>query len=385
MKGIGNITEFIFLAVLYFGACISIYALIQSPAVTLVGIIPVGYLSWKRGLIPGFILAFINWNLTGIVITIVTPKLRSTMSKEAAVTSIVYIGCVVLMGYIGRLSRKLQKEIITRKEAENELKNYQNHLEEIVEQRTRELERTNEQLHQMEKMESIGQLAGGVAHDFNNFINIILGYSKMIAKNKNGDTCSRDNALKIERTAKTASELTSQLLLFARKEEFTQEQIDVNDLVAGIISLLSHGLNKNIVVNSAIEPGLPLITGGRSQIQNALLNLAFNARDAMLNGGTMTFGANSITVSADFIHEQQLTCEPGHYVNLSVADSGTGITETDLKRIFEPFYTTKERGKGTGMGLATVYGIAKSHKGAVHVATEVDKGTTFSLFFPVAA
>jgi two-component system, cell cycle sensor histidine kinase and response regulator CckA len=188
----------------------------------------------------------------------------------------------------------------------------------------------------------------------------------------------------IEKASRSASELTSQLLMFARKEKIQVEEVDINSLIARLIPLVSRSIPKNIAINHIHKPIIPLIQGNATQIQNALLNLALNARDAMEKGGTLTFTTQPIEVTSDYCQEKGITCSTGKYLGVSVTDTGTGIPPDTYHHLFEPFYTTKEKGKGTGMGLAAVYGIAKSHNGVVFAETEIGNGSTFTILFPVS-
>jgi signal transduction histidine kinase len=269
-------------------------------------------------------------------------------------------------------------------QAETLLKKYQNELEERVASRTRELEKANEMLRQAEKMEAIGQLAGGIAHDFSNYLNIILGYSSLLVETLDKKAKENDYAQKIETAAERASELTSQLMTFARKKKFESQIVNINDVVKELLPLFSTSVKNTIAINIVADPKLPMIRGGATQIQNALLNLAVNARDAMGQGGTITFATQAVQVTSDYCRENGISCPPGRYVAVSVSDTGTGIPPEVLSRMFEPFFTTKEEGKGTGMGLAAVYGIAQSHQGAVFAKTKLGKGTTFTMLFPEA-
>jgi signal transduction histidine kinase len=374
---------------LFFVSCIyttllyALFTLLHSSAIALISIVFVSYISWKQGTIAGLTLTAFNFAGNGLTFHILAPELVQSFTVEAATSIGVHIGVAFLLGYFGKLARNLKKEVEVRKQAESLLKKYQNELEERVEARTRELEKTNEKLHQAEKMEAIGQLAGGIAHDFNNYLNIILGYSTLLLDKLDAHSPENDFAQKIEKTAQTASELTSQLLTFARKKKYELQSINVNDLVDELIPLLSRGVKKNITIQHITESEIPLIRGGTAQIQNALLNLALNARDAMENGGTLTFATKTIQVTPEYCRDNGISCKPGSYIGVSVSDTGSGIEPDALNHLFEPFYTTKTEGKGTGMGLAAVYGIAQSHKGAVFAETQVGKGTTFTMLFPV--
>jgi CheY-like chemotaxis protein len=163
------------------------------------------------------------------------------------------------------------------------------------------------------------------------------------------------------------------------------EAVNIHDIIQEIIGLLSHSLKKNIIINQSLNAKIPFIWGGTNQIQNAILNLAINARDAMPDGGTLTFATSSIEIDDDFLKKHEFQIHPGHYVSITITDTGTGMEPDILKHLFEPFVTTKEEGKGTGMGLAAVYGIVNSHKGGIEVQSKPGTGSTFTLYFSVTS
>jgi signal transduction histidine kinase len=377
-----NIFSLFLLSCIYFGMFFGLFSLFHSSAITLISVIFVSYVSWKQGTIAGLTLFAFNFCWNGVTFGILSPELLLPLTPEAFISAGVQIGLVLLLGYFGQLARKLRKEVEVRIQAETLLKKNQNELEERVETRTRELEKANEKLHQAEKMEAIGQMAGGIAHDFSNYLSIILGYSALLVETLDEGTKEKEHALMIEQTVQRASELTSQLLTVARKKKFESQLINLNDAVNELIPLFSRSVNKNITIKHISEPEIPLIRGGPTQIQNALLNLALNACDAMEHGGTLTFTTETILVTPAYCRDKGITCQTGTYVGVAVADTGCGIEPEVFNHIFEPFFTTKEEGKGAGMGLAAVYGIAQSHGGAVFASTQVGKGTTFTLLFP---
>ncbi len=378
-----NTFSLFFVSCIYTTLLFALFSLLHSSAIALISIVFVSYISWKQGTIAGLTLSAFNFIGNGFTFRILAPELVQSFTVEAATSIGVHIGVSFLLGYFGKLAGELRKEVEARRQTEALLKKYQNELEERVEVRTRELEKTNEKLHQAEKMEAIGQLAGGIAHDFNNYLNIILGYSTLLVDKLDAHSPENDFAQKIEKTAQTASELTSQLLTFARKKKYELQSINLNDLVNELIPLLSRGVKKNITIQHITESEIPLIRGGTAQIQNALLNLALNARDAMENGGTLIFATKTIQVTPEYCRDNGISCKPGSYIGVSVSDTGSGIEPDALNHLFEPFYTTKAEGKGTGMGLAAVYGIAQSHRGAVFAETALGKGTTFTMLFPL--
>ncbi len=246
-----------------------------------------------------------------------------------------------------------------------------------------ETKRLREQLFQSQKLEAIGQLAGGVAHDFNNLLTAILGYAQLL-KMKPASDRVREIASTIEDAGERASELTRQLLGFARRGKFLTTPVDLHMLVAEVIRLLSRTLNKNIRIVEQLQSDRAWILGDAGQLQQTVLNLAVNARDAMPTGGALTLRSYTIELTEHFC-ERHWGIRPGPYVILEVCDTGCGIPADIQDRIFEPFFTTKEQGKGTGMGLAMVYGIVRNHGGFIQVESEMGRGSTFRVFLPKLA
>ncbi|NLE02543.1 MAG: hypothetical protein GX640_21980 [Fibrobacter sp.] len=373
---------FVILAGIYLVLLFVLFKFTQSMAVPLVGIILVSYISWTRGALAGLILTAINHFVNSMVFRFMLPDFSKTFPPEMFISILVYIAISFLLGYFGKLAKNLRKEIEKRIEVESSLRALQNELEQRVETRTRELEHTNQLLYQARKMEAIGQLVGTIAHDFNNFLSIILGYSTLLVKYAEKDSTQYEFAKNIKTTAETAAEMTSQLLTFARKRKFTLQSIDLNGVIKDILPLLSNVIKRGITIECVTEPDLPVFLGGVDLIKSAILNLSINARDAMKTGGTLTIITKTMQITNEFCKNFKINCSPGKYAALSIKDTGTGMTDEVLNHLFEPFFTTKEEGNGTGMGLAAVYGIMQSHKGAVYVETEVGKGTTFTMLFP---
>lgn len=246
----------------------------------------------------------------------------------------------------------------------------------ITEQR-----RLAEQLRQSQKMEAIGTLAGGVAHDFNNILTVIQGYAALLLSGGLTAGESADSALQIARAAERAAALTQQLLIFGRKQAMEPSDIDLNEVVAGLTKMLRRIVGEDISLQSDYASNLPWIHGDAGMLEQVLLNLAINSRDAMPEGGRLIISTGTETITEKQA-QQNPESLPGACVYLSVSDSGTGIPPEHLPHVFEPFYTTKEAGKGTGLGLATAYSIVKQHRGWTTVTSEVNKGTTFRIYFP---
>lgn len=239
------------------------------------------------------------------------------------------------------------------------------------------------QLLQSQKLEAIGTLAGGIAHDFNNLLTGILGYANMLKLDRQDDPEVLRAAGVIETAAERAAELTGQLLGFARKGKLRDTEIDIHATIQEVVSLLSRTIDKKIEIAESLRARNPMIKGDPTQIQQVILNLGVNARDAMQDGGKLLFQTDLVEFKAGS-KWGETGLPNGSYLLLSVTDTGTGISEQDQDHIFEPFFTTKEQGKGTGMGLATAYGIIKNHGGLIRMTSELGRGTTFQIFLPAA-
>ncbi|MCD6288712.1 MAG: response regulator, partial [Candidatus Hydrogenedentes bacterium] len=238
------------------------------------------------------------------------------------------------------------------------------------------------QLRQAHKMESIGLLAGGVAHDFNNLLTGILGYANILKSHAQPNDETYKAAAVIEVAGKRAAQLTEQLLGFARKGKHQNVPIDLHSTIHEVIDLLSRTIDKNIEIKRHFRIAKANVLGDPNQIQQVLLNLAINSRDAMPDGGELTFETDLADLDEIFCQSHP-SVTPGRYVMISVSDTGSGIPEDIRGRIFEPFFTTKEQGKGTGMGLAMVYGIVKNHGGSIWVYSEMDQGTIVKIYLPL--
>ncbi len=246
-----------------------------------------------------------------------------------------------------------------------------------------EARRLAEQLLHSEKMQAVGQLAGGVAHDFNNQLAGILGYADLLREEilENPELTRYTDA--IIRSVKRASDLTSQLLAFGRKGKFLSESVNCHRIIAEVVSLLERSVNKNILIKQILSANPPLTRGDPSQLQNAVLNIALNARDAMSDGGELIFATDTVYLDDRYCSESSFVLEPGNYLEMKVSDTGIGMEDRDRRQIFEPFFTTKAEGKGTGMGLSAVYGTVLNHQGAIQVHSELGQGTTVKLWLPL--
>src|SRR6202050_495083 len=237
------------------------------------------------------------------------------------------------------------------------------------------------QLRMAQKMEAIGRLSGGIAHDFNNHLGVIIGYSRVLRKALGASVELREHALEIEKAGERAASLTKQLLAFSRQQVLTPAILNLNALASDMEGMLPRLLGEDIAVSLALDPELDSVKADQSQIEQVIMNLAVNARDAMPTGGKLNIQTSNATLDQTYTQTHPGS-RVGKYVLLTVTDTGTGMDAATLANIFEPFFTTKERGKGTGLGLATVYGIIKQSNGYIWVDSTPGKGTSFEIYLP---
>lgn len=239
------------------------------------------------------------------------------------------------------------------------------------------------QLVQAQKFEAIGQLAGGIAHDFNNMIGAILGWVDLGLDETDANSRLHRHFEKVRHQAERAAALTRQLLAFARRQILEPRNVDLNQTMIETLSLLEKLIGSNIEIKANLAPDLAMVRADPTQVEQVLMNLCINARDAMPDGGSLIIDTSNMTLDAAFCSLQPLA-RPGNYVMLAITDSGMGMDAATLDRIFEPFFTTKELGKGTGLGLATVYGIVRQHGGFLNVYSEPGVGSTFRVYLPIS-
>lgn len=234
-------------------------------------------------------------------------------------------------------------------------------------------------IQQAAKMDAVGKLAGGVAHDFNNLLTVINGYSELMLANEKEGSKSYNMIKEIKGAGKRAAKLTEQLLTFSRKQIIKPEIMDLNNSVKNIKKMITRLIGEDIELHTDLSEDLGKINADSGQIDQIIMNLAVNSRDAMPNGGTLKIKTSNVKCNGNSFHSE---IAPGDYIRLCVKDTGEGMNEETQKQIFEPFFTTKKEGKGTGLGLATIYGIVKQNNGYVFVDSALGKGTTFCVYLP---
>jgi len=248
----------------------------------------------------------------------------------------------------------------------------------VAEEQTRQLE---DQLRQSQKMEAIGKLAGGIAHDFNNLLTAVSGYAELLQARFAAADPGRVYADEILRSSQRASQLTRQLLAFSRRQVLQPRVLDLNVVVRGVEGLLRRLIGEDIELKASLDPGLGSVKADQGQIEQIIMNLAVNGRDAMARGGTLTIETRNVDLDDAYLQVHG-RARRGPHILLSVSDTGCGMDAAVQAHLFEPFFTTKEQGKGTGLGLATVYGIVKQSEGDIWVYSEPGRGSAFKIYLP---
>lgn len=245
----------------------------------------------------------------------------------------------------------------------------------------REHRRSEQKLRQLEKFEAIGQLAGGIAHDFNNVIGAIMGWAELGEDEVPAESRAHSFFVQIREQSERAGRLTHQLLAYARRQVLTPSNINLNDIVGEAMALLQRVIGEQIEVKTLLASDLRTTKADPAQVEQVVLNLCLNARDAMPQGGRLLIETHNADLDEEYCRRSG-SVSPGRYVRLSVSDEGTGMDAATMEKIFEPFFTTKEQGKGTGLGLATVFGIVKQHLGHIDVYSEIGTGSIFRVYLP---
>jgi two-component system cell cycle sensor histidine kinase/response regulator CckA len=243
--------------------------------------------------------------------------------------------------------------------------------------------RLEEQVQQTRRMEAVGRLAGGVAHDFNNLLTAILGYCELLLEDLDADDPRHAQIRVIQNAGTSAAALTRQLLAFSRRQIIEPKLVDLNVVVADMRSTLGQLISEDVQIVVHLPPGLAPVKVDRGQVEQIVMSLVLNARDAMAHGGTLTIQTADIELDEHYA-KTHFDVTPGSHVLLTVSDTGSGMTPEVQARVFEPFFTTKELGRGTGLGLATTHGIVRRSGGSIEVHSEVGKGTSFKVYFPKA-
>ncbi len=332
-------------------------------------------------LVPFAEAALLSTATTALVVAFVTVRHPPGASHALIVAvasppvSMSLLSCVVAL--------LLERSRASLRHFEADLRGQNERLEAEVARRTETIEQQRQQLFQKDKMEAIGTLAAGVAHDFNNLLTPILALANDIRRQaRPGDEDLIEAAEIICRSAERAAQLNRQLLGFARKGKLQTTSVDVHRAVGEVVALLSRTLERSIAIKQRLEAAPPLVVGDPTQLQQVVLNLAVNARDAMPQGGELRLWTSRARLAPGAEGPKDLP--PGDYLVLEVGDTGSGIAPEIRERVFEPFFTTKPSGRGSGMGLAMVYGIVKNHGGAIELQTELGRGSTFRVWLPAA-
>src|SRR4051812_47439472 len=251
---------------------------------------------------------------------------------------------------------------------------------ELLRTETKERVQAERHLRHAQKLESVGQLAAGVAHDFNNILTVIQGYADCLLARSSADPFSQGPLTQISKAAQRAASLTRQLLMFSRKQLIQTKVLDLNSVLQNMARMLQRLLGEDVALEASYGQNLPSLEADAGMLEQVIMNLAVNSRDAMPAGGRLDISTLAVEIDEAYV-SHNTDARAGKFVCLCVTDTGSGMDRQTMERIFEPFFSTKEVGKGTGLGLATVYGIVNQHQGWIEVRSEVGQGTTFKIYF----
>jgi signal transduction histidine kinase len=362
----------------------TLFQLTHRTTVASTGVIWAAVLGWRFGKVTG--------TLATILLTITTTLVLAFNDRAIFVSSThaidPYSGSIIQMligflsGMLSDLVHKLRDEIAYRKKIEKELNDYKDNLENIIRKKTDELTIKNEYLRQVEKMDALGQLASGIAHDFKNILFAINGYATLIQK-KTVDSTLQKYSVKILEASEMVSKLIGNMLSFTRNESHEMLCLDIHTVINNTIHLLEHSISKQISLSCQLDAESHEVNGNSAMLQNVFLNMGINAKDAIESEGKISFKTQNRVFNENDVPVVINKVSPGEYIVVSIEDTGKGINETIIHKIFEPFFTTKEKGKGTGMGLATSYTTIKEHHGLIDVKSRIGQGTTFEIYLPV--
>lgn len=274
-------------------------------------------------------------------------------------------------------------DVTKRKKNDEELAKYRIRLEDMVNEKTRRLKETEQQLYQSQKLEAIGQLAGGIAHDLNNLLTVILGFSESVIESMAPDHPFRDDLTEIHDAGNRAASLTRQLLAFSRRQTLQPKVLNINTIITSMGKMLVRLIGEDVMLTTSLCQDLWPVRVDPGQMEQVIMNLAVNARDAMPQGGSLTLETANATLDEGYA-KMHAEFTPGPFVAMTITDTGSGMDHETKEKIFEPFFTTKKKGQGTGLGLSTVYGIVKQSGGHIWLYSEPGMGATFKLYFPKA-
>jgi two-component system cell cycle sensor histidine kinase/response regulator CckA len=357
---------FIVISILYAAVQFVLLYYVKNSAVFCAGVIPIILISWLQGYRATVVMGTVMIVIQPIFFHLTLKPITIVDFFAGSLATVVMVSVGVIFGRMAELTKMVKIQLEKMKRAEFEKAELQ------------------ELLHQSQKMDAIGQLSGGIAHDFNNMLAAISGYAELIKLRFASDNETLEKyASGIYNAAQNAAELTSKLLTFARKGMLETLPVDLNILIKNVTNIFIHTEDKRIVFEVKSEAYNSMVMGDAAQLQNSLLNLVLNARDAMQEGGIVTISTQSIYLDDSFINDHSCGVEQGEYILMCVQDTGMGIDRATLSRVFEPFFTTKEQGKGTGLGLSMVFGTVKAHGGHVEIVSTVGVGTKVLVYLPV--